>query len=160
MSNDNFASIEIEDAKFIFFTNFKGAPGPYNNEGDRNFNVILQGDALKQAEEYGMNIKYTKPRDGEDPVPYIKVNVGFKIRAPHIELINSHCKRYLTEQNVGLLDDYKYETVDMVIRPNRWRRPDGSSGVNAYLEALYAVVVEDRFVSKYYDIPDASELEE
>ena len=155
--SDNFANLNISDAKFIFYTNFKGAPGPYNNEGDRNFNVILEGDILRQAEEYGMNIKYTKPRDGEDPTPYIKVNVGFKFRAPHIELINSHCKRILTEQTVGLLDDYEYEHVDMVIRPNRWHRPDGSTGVNAYLQAMYAVVVEDPFVAKYYDVPDAVE---
>lgn len=159
MSNNDFANINIPNAKFIFYTNFKGAAGPYNNEGDRNFNVILDPESLKQAEEYGMNVKYTKPKDDEDPIPYLKVNVGFKFRAPHIELINSQCKRYLSEQNVGLLDDYEYDHVDLVIRPNRWRRPDGSSGVNAYLQALYAVVVEDPFVSKYYDIPD-SQIEE
>ena len=157
MPNDNFDTINIENAKFIFYTNFKGAPGPYNNEGDRNFTVILDSESLRQAEEYGMNVKYTKPRDGEDPVPYLKVNVGFKFRAPHIELINSHCKRMLTEKNVGLLDDYEYKNVDMVIRPNRWRRPTGETGVNAYLQALYATVIEDPFVSKYYDIPDAVE---
>jgi len=158
-NNETFANINISDARFIFYTNFKGAPGPYNNEGDRNFNVLLDPESLKQAEEYGMNVKYTKPRDGEDPMPYLKVNVGFKFRAPHIELINSHCKRLLTEQNIGILDDYEYEHIDMVIRPNRWRRPDGSSGVNAYLQALYAVVVEDPFVSKYYDIPDVESEE-
>jgi hypothetical protein len=44
--------------------------------------------------------------------------------------------------------------VDIVIRPNRWRRPNGDNGVNAYLQAIYATVVEDPFASKYYDIPD------
>lgn len=159
MTNDDFANINISDAKFIYRTNFKGLAGPYNNDGDRNFTVVLEGEALKQAEEYGMSVKYSKPRDGEEPVPFIKVNVGFKFRSPHIELINSHCKRYLTEQNVGLLDDYEYEHIDMVIRPHRWRRPNGESGVNAYLQAIYAVVVEDPFVSKYYDIPDAESEE-
>lgn len=155
--SENFATINIPNAKFIFFTNFKGKAGQYNNEGDRNFTVVLEGDALKQAEEYGMNIKHTKPRDGEDPIAYIKVNVGFKYRAPHIELINSHCKRVLTEQTVGILDDYEYENIDLVLRPNRWRRPDGATGVNAYLQALYATVVEDPFVSKYYDIPEVGD---
>jgi len=154
MPRENFASINISNAKFIFYTNFKGAAGPYNNEGERNFNVILEGDALQQALDYGMNVKTTKPRDGYEPVHYIKVNIGYKYRAPIAMLINSQVKRNLTEQTIGLLDDYEYSNVDIVIRPNRWRRPNGESGVNAYLQAIYATVVEDPFVSKYYDIPE------
>lgn len=154
MARDNFATINIPNAKFIFYTNFKGAAGPYNNEGERNFNVILEGDALEQALNYGMNVKTTKPREGYEPVNYIKVNIGYKYRAPIAMLINSQVKRNLTEQTISLLDDYEYSNVDIVIRPNRWRRPNGDSGVNAYLQAIYATVVEDPFVSKYYDIPE------
>lgn len=154
MSRENFAPINVPNAKFIFYTNFKGAAGPYNNEGERNFNVILEGDALQQALDYGMNVKTTKAREGYDPVSYIKVNIGYKYRAPIAMLINSHVKRSLNEQTIGLLDDYEYENVDIVIRPNRWRRPNGDNGVNAYLQAIYATVVEDPFASKYYDIPD------
>ena len=145
--------------RFALFRNFKGAAGPYNNEGERNFNVILEGEALEQALAYGMNVKTTKPREGFDPINYIKVNIGYKHRAPIAMLINSHVKRSLTEQTIGLLDDYEYENVDIVIRPNRWRRPNGDTGVNAYLQAIYATVVEDPFVSKYYDIPEADDME-
>lgn len=158
MPRDTFSAINIPDARFIFRTNFKGAPGPYNNEGERNFNVILEGDALRQALDYGMNVKQTKPRtDDLEPVHYVKVRIGYKYRAPHAELINSHCKRLLSENTIGILDDYEYDHIDMVIRPNRWRRPNGDNGVNAYLQAIYATVVEDPFVSKYYDIPDAED---
>ncbi len=159
MARENFAAINIPNARFIFYTNFKGAAGPYNNEGERNFNVILEGEALKQALEYGMHVKTTKPREGIEPVNYIKVNIGYKYRAPIAMLINSHVKRSLTEQTIGLLDDYEYENVDIVIRPNRWRRPNGDTGVNAYLQAIYATVIEDPFVSKYYDIPEADDME-
>jgi len=155
MPRDNFPTINISNAHFIFYTNFKGAAGPYNNEGERNFNVILEGDALEQALAYGMNVKTTKPREGYDSVNYIKVNIGYKYRAPIAMLINSHVKRNLTEQTIGILDDYEFENVDLVIRPNRWRHPGGATGVNAYLQAIYATVVEDPFVSKYYSIPDA-----
>ena len=154
MARENLAPINIPNAKFIFYTNFKGASGPFNNEGERNFNVILEGDALQQALAYGMNVKTTKAREGYDPVSYIKVNIGYKYRAPIAMLINSHVKRSLNEQTIGLLDDYEYENVDIVIRPNRWRRPNGDTGINAYLQAIYATVVEDPFASKYYDIPD------
>ena len=75
-------------------------------------------------------------------------------------VINPKVKRSLNENNIGLLDDYEYENVDIVIRPNRWRRPDGSTGVNAYLQAIYATVVEDPFVKKYYDIPDAEDFDD
>ncbi len=157
MATNNFATINISDARFIFRTNFKGVPGPYNNEGERNFNVVLEGEALQQALDYGMNVKTTKPRDGYDPVSYIKVNIGYKYRAPIAMLINSHVKRNLTEQTIGLLDDYEFEHIDLVIRPNRWRRPNGDSGVNAYLQAIYATVVEDPFANKYYDVPDIND---
>ena len=160
MSTNNFATINISDAKFIFRTNFKGVPGPYNNEGERNFNVVLEGEALQQALDYGMNVKTTKPRDGYDPASYIKVNIGYKYRAPIAMLINSHVKRNLTEQTIGLLDDYEFEHVDLVIRPNRWRRPNGDSGVNAYLQAIYATVIEDPFANKYYDIADINEYDD
>jgi hypothetical protein len=157
MSRDSYPTINIANAQFIFYTNFKGAAGPYNNEGERNFNVILEGEALEQALAYGMNVKTTKPREGYDPVSYIKVNVAYKYRAPIAQLINSRVKRNLTEQTIGLFDDYEYENVDIVIRPNRWRHPGGASGVNAYLQAIYATVVEDPFVSKYYDIPSVDD---
>lgn len=160
MPREQFATINISNAKFIFYTNFRGEAGPYNNPGDRNFNVILEGEALEQAREYGMNIKTTKPRDGYDQVNYIKVNIGYKYRSPTAILINSHVKRSLTEQTIGLLDDYEFENIDLVIRPNRWRRLDGKTGVNAYLQSIYATVVEDPFVKKYYDIPDADEFSE
>lgn len=159
MPRDNFPAINIPNAQFIFYTNFKGAAGPYNNEGERNFNVILEGEALEQARAFGMNVKTTKARDGYEPVSYIKVNIGYKYRAPIAMLINSHAKRSLTEQTIGILDDFEYSNVDIVIRPNRWRRPNGDTGVNAYLQAIYATVVEDPFVSKYYDIPDSDDSE-
>lgn len=160
MAFDNFANINIPNAKFLFRTNFKGAPGPYNNAGERNFNVILEGEALEQALAYGMNVKTTKPTEGYEPVSYTKVNVGYKFRAPIAELINSRVKRRLTEDTIGILDDYEYANIDIVIRPNRWRRPDGATGVNAYLQAIYATVLEDPFAAKYYDVPDADEMDE
>lgn len=154
MARDGFANINISNAKFIFKTNFKGTPGPYNNEGERNFNVILEGEALEQALAYGMNVKTTTPRNENDiPVSYTKVNIGYKYRAPIAMLINSHVRRNLTENTIGILDDYDYENVDLVIRPNRWRRPNGDTGVNAYLQSIYATVVEDPFAHKYWDIP-------
>ena len=157
MSREKYPTINIPNAQFIFYTNFKGASGPYNNEGERNFHVILEGEALEQAREYGIPIKTTKPREGYDQVSYIKVNVGYKYKAPIALLINSHVKRSLTEDTIGILDDYEFENVDLVIRPNRWRHVSGATGINAYLQSIYATVVEDPFASKYYDIPDAND---
>lgn len=154
--SDNFASIEIPNAKFIFYTNFKGQAGPYNDEGDRNFNVVLEGDALRKAEEYGMNVKHTKPNADGETLAYVKVKIGYKFKAPIVMLINSQCKRQLNESNVGLVDDYEFDHIDMVIRPNRWRRQDGSSGVNAYLQEFYGVVQESSFASKYNTLEESN----
>jgi hypothetical protein len=153
MARDNFAPINISNAKLIFRTNFKGIAGPWNNEGERNFNVILEDEALEQALAYGMNVKMTNPRGDYEPVNYIKVNIGYKFRAPHVELINSRVKRVLNENTIGILDDFEYDNIDIVLRPNRWHRPNGDTGVNAYLQSMYATIAEDAFANKYYDIP-------
>lgn len=150
-----FPLIEIPNAKFIFQTNFKGLEKMYNNEGERNFNVILDGEPLKNVEECGIPVKYTKPDADGNSVAYIKVNVGYKHRPPIAQLINSRCKRNLNEKNIGVLDDYEYSYVDLVIRPNRWHSPDGSrTGVNAYLAEIYATVKESSFAAKYWDVPE------
>jgi len=151
-------TINIEDAKFIFRTNFAGRKDKFNNEGERNFNVILEGEALEIAQAVGINVKQAKSRDDNaEPVYYTKVRVGYKFRPPLALLINSKSKRSLTEDTIHILDDFEYDHIDMVIRPNHYTRPDGTQGYNAYLQAIYATVREDPFVSKYYDIPDEDE---
>jgi len=153
MANGRLDLIEIPNAHFIFRTNFRGEAGPYNEEGERFFSVILEGDALKQAEEYGMLIKHTKGGNGYDPVAYIKVNVGYKIKDPVAWLINSRCKRVLTQDSIGILDHMQFTNVDMVVRPHPWHNGP-ASGVNAYLEEIYCTVKESSFAQKYYDIPE------
>ena len=161
MAHEKFPTISIPDAHFIFRTNFKGASGPFNAEGERFFNVILEGEALEKALAYGMNVKQTKQRTPDDiPAYYIKVNVGYKYRPPIAMLINSKVKRTLTERTIGRLDDYEYEKIEMTIRPNQWHHSNGNSGVNAYLQSIYCTVDEDPFGHKYYDLPEAGDVDE
>lgn len=158
MAKTQFDNITVLNARFIYKTNFRGEPDDFNKQGDRLFNVVLEGEALEKALACGLRVKYSKPKDDSEPEAFVKVKVGFKYRPPHIELINSRCKRYLTEETVGLLDSCRLDHIDLVLRPNEWTNPMGETGVNAYLEELYAVMHESSLAAKYADIPEAGEL--
>ena len=63
-------TLMIEDARIIF-RNFEGRPGRYNQEGRKNFGVVIEDQAVADqltAEDW--NIKVLEPRDeDEGPTP-------------------------------------------------------------------------------------------
>lgn len=140
----------IEDAR-ILYRNFAGAPTQFNREGDRNFCVFIDdpktANALKDA---GWNVKIRKPRDEQDDIShYIKINVSYRFRGPAIFLHIDKAVNELNEETIDLLDNADIISCDMVVNPSHWERPDGSSGISAYLESMHVVARGDYFASKY-----------
>ena len=79
----------IEEARLVF-RNFTGRPGMYNNEGNRNFCVLLTPEQEQSLQEDGWNVKHLRPREEDDlPQPYLQVKVQFGKYPPHIMLITS-----------------------------------------------------------------------
>ena len=148
-------NIVIEDARLVF-RNFQGKEGVYNNEGKRNFCVLLDPDDAQDLLDKGWNVKFLKPRDEEEePAPYLQVSVNFDVRPPKILLITSKGKTTLDEDTVILLDWADIETADVSIRPYVWE-VNGSSGVKAYCKTLAVKIVEDAVELKYDDVPDSA----
>ena len=145
----------IEDAR-ILYRNFAGAPTQFNREGDRNFCVFIDDpDTANALKDAGWNVKIRKPRDEQDEVAhYIKVNVSYRFRGPSIFLHINKNVNELQEDTVDLLDNADIISCDMVVNPSHWERPDGSSGISAYLESMHVIARGDYFADKYADVSE------
>ena len=145
----------VEDAK-IAFRNFSGKEGQFNAKGDRNFCLLLTHELAEDLVAQGWNVKMLKPRDeGDTPRPYIQVKVSWRNQPPKILMVTGQGKTLLDEESVAILDLAEIETIDLVVQPYHWTVRE-ESGIKAYLKTMYVTIVEDKFASKYYDVPDSA----
>lgn len=148
--------LEINDARIIF-RNFRGEGSMYNDEGNRNFAVVIPNEEIKDAlindtNQYGVgwNVRIKPPRmDGEEPYMYLTVKVKYSDRSkPKAYLITNGRKKELTEETIHILDDIDIRSVDLDIRAY-----DGESKFGpfraAYLQAIYVVQEVDRFKARF-----------
>lgn len=147
--------LQIDDAR-ITFKNFAGVKTPYNDEGNKNFSLIIDDVEIADALiEHGWNVKIKQPRDMNgnivdgDPFMHLKVNVKFNRRGPKVYLRTGRKQVELDEESIAILDDIDIEYIEMDIRPYDWRRFDGSTGRTAYLEAMRVTQRADRFAADY-----------
>lgn len=145
----------IDNARLIF-KNFSGKGDNYNREGDRNFAVIIDDpNAAEDLADAGWNVRPLVSKDpDEEPTHYIKVKVGFKVRAPKVRLLSNHKQVFLNENTISSLDFAKIEECGVVISPYMWE-VNGKRGISAYLDSMYAKIEDDPFADKYADYADA-----
>lgn len=160
MSEKRVDNIRIEGARLVF-RNFAGKGSQYNDEGNRNFGVILDDELAERLKEDGWNVKYLKPRQ-DDPeqreTPWLSVKVKYGKIPPIATLINSRGKIKLDETTVGQLDWCIIRDCDLIIRPYHYPAMKGrEAGISAYLKAIYVTIEEDEFDLKYGDLPDLVE---
>jgi hypothetical protein len=162
--------LQIDDAK-ICFRNFEGAQKGFDDEGDRNFSVIIaggtidEGDGVKEvdADEMadilrntvnrhgaGWNVKIRAPRnEGDEPFRYLKVKLAYTDRSqPRVFVISNGNRVELDEDTVRRLDTMSIRKVDLDIRPYDGEGRFGPHRT-AYLQTIYAVQEVDRFASRY-----------
>lgn len=143
----------------IRFRNFAGKEGRYNKEGDRNFCILLNPDDADELVKEGWNVRFLNPRDeGDEPVPYIQVKVGFggKGRPPKVVMVTKRGKTQLDEESVNTLDWAEIEFADIAINPYHYT-VNGKSGIKAYLKTMYVTIAEDEFEDQYWDVPDSAQ---
>ena len=144
----------------LLFKNFSGAPTKFDTVGGkRDFCLELDDELAAILDKKGFNIKMTRPRDEEyDPVPYLKIKVGYKFKAPSVFLMQGKKRIELTEATIGTLDWADIENVDLSFSASAYDFA-GKKGISAYLQSMHVVVREDAFASKYtqYDEDVADE---
>jgi hypothetical protein len=138
----------IEGAQ-ILFRNFAGRPGPYNDEGDRNFAVIVPPDLLDNLIKDGWNVKFLEAREeGEPDIPFISVRVNFDNKPPRVVTLTSSSRTSLNEKSVEMLDYADFANVDLICNGYEWN-VQGKSGTKAYLKSLFVTLEEDELERKY-----------
>lgn len=138
----------IEDARIIF-RNFKGEIGPYNQNGKRQFAVVLSPEDAERLAGDGWNVKLLQPREeGDEPTPYIPIEVSYKNRPPRVVLLTDTTRTNLDENSVEVLDWADVRTADLIARAYEWD-VNGKQGIKAYLQSLFVTVEEDALERKY-----------
>lgn len=139
----------------LIFRNFRGEKTDYNDEGTRNFGVLLPDDVAEAMAADDWNVKYLNPRDeAEDDYrqPWLPVEVAFhKGRPPLVVQITSRGRTNMVESQVELLDGVDITNVDMIVNPSRWE-VNGRGGVKAYLKSIYVTIEEDELEKKYSEL--------
>ena len=147
--------IEIDDARIIF-RNFSGRGTQFNNEGNRNFSVVIPSEDIKDAlvndtNEYGVgwNVKIKAPRNADEgPFMHLPVKVSYKGRGPKVYLVSGGRTCELTEENIGMLDEIDIRSCNLDIRPY----DDvirGEAFRSAYLQSIEVIQEIDRFAARY-----------
>ena len=139
-------NITIWDAK-LYFKNFSGEPGRFNNAGDRNFGVFIGSELAEELTEDGWNVKYTKSNDEGERRAYLKVKVNFKGN-PKIYLVTNGKTVRLDQDTVGELDELFFEKIDLKIRHVYLRNYDVWT---QYLDKAYFTVLQDDLDRAYAD---------
>jgi len=155
MSKNRVPDLVLENARIVF-RNFSGKEGKFNNEGNRNFCVLLDPDVADDLKRDGWNIRVFEPREeGDLPQPYTQVRVSYTGRPPKIVMISSNGRTNLDEDSVNILDWAEIETVDMILIPYAWE-VRGTTGVKGYLKTMYVTIKEDALEKKYANAPDSA----
>lgn len=139
----------LEDCH-IFYTNFAGREGPYNN--DRTFCVELPPDLAETLVADGWNVKVKEAKEeGDEEFPYVSVKISYDNRPPRITMITSANPDgvLLQESQLETLDYADIQRVDIVVNPYEWSMSDGKTGVKAYLKTMYVTIDEDELERKY-----------
>jgi hypothetical protein len=149
-------TVVMENVRIIF-RNFKGREGRFNREGDRGFSVLLDDDTAKKMERDGWNVKYLRPREGDEEnrrQPHLPVTIKYgKGRPPLIVMITSRGRTNLSEDEVDILDWADITNVDLIVRPYEWV-VSGNTGLKAYLKSMFVTIEEDYLERKYSDVDD------
>lgn len=147
--------LEIEDANIKWpWSHFAGEKDTFNEAGDHNFTVILPEDValdLMQIPD-GWAIKKLEPREeGDAPEYVLKIKISYKYEQPAVYILKGNRRFRADETDLADIKRSTCERIDVIASPSRWVRPNGDTGVTAYVREMYVQIRESRFAEMYAD---------
>lgn len=164
--NKEVKNLSIKDAEVIF-KNFSGKRKEVNGrvvneEGKRNFCVIIPDDIALKLQEDGWNIRILRPRDDDEPARYylsVAVNYNYTV-PPEIHMVSGRIDTVLDEDSVDTIDYAEIVKINLTIRPRVWNEASGDVRIKAYLKSMVVYIDEDEILSNLRDELDDGGSEE
>lgn len=147
--------ISIENTRFIWNTNFSGDPEKDKFKSPKRKANIVIPDIMMAREliDAGVNVKMTKPKEGEEegfvPKYYVSVIVNYDSDwPPKIYLVSGNSEpNLLDEETVGMLDKIPVDNVNVIINPYEW----SPGRFTLYVKTMYVEqgLGDDPFAARY-----------
>lgn len=153
-------NVVVMEGVRLIFRNFTGKEGPYNQEGARNFGVILPENIAEAMAADGWNVKRLNPSEEEKEEgietgpPWLPVKINYERgRPPKIILVTDEGRKrtILDEETINDLDWVEIINVDLIVRPYHYD-VGGRTGVAAYVQTMYVTIEEDPLDRKYSEM--------
>ena len=154
MSRRNLVS--IENTRFIWRTNFSGDPSRdrFGSDARKASIVIPDYDQAMDLRDFGLNVKETRPRPGEEddfePTYYVDVKVNYDSKwPPNIYLVSGDAEPVLLdEESVDTLDKCYILNVNAVLNIAE-NRVTGKKSL--YVRTMYVEqdIEDDPFADRY-----------
>jgi len=149
--------LEIENAQIKWaWSNFGGRKAMYNEEGEHNFQLILDEPLYRQLKEDGWSVRESDgPEDGDPSEYLLKVKISYRFEDPRIYLIKNNRKIKAREDDLQDITRTSTKQIDVIIKPSFWERND-KVGISAYVDEMYVVMNTSRFADAYADYVDVA----
>ena len=147
----------LENTRFIFATNFEGSPdkGRYHSTTRKGNVIIPDEETARQMMDYGINVKQTRPPEGEEegfvPTYFVSVIINFDCPnrfKPRIYIVSGNSERVrLDEESVGQIDDMWVKNVNVTLAPNEYEE----GRFSLYVRTMYVEqsIDDDPFAERY-----------
>jgi hypothetical protein len=152
-------TVTIRDARIIY-RNFTGKKGPYNEEGERSFSILLDAGLGGELSERGLNVKPIRQRDeDEEPMFHLPVAVSYKIRPPRVYTVTGDGvrlplrKQIMPEDVVHMMDLLDLGDCHMVLSISNYD-VRGTKGKKCYLQSFFGHVLMDELEQEYSTVED------
>lgn len=149
------ARIELKNARPIFMTNFAGDPKRDNfGSAARKVTLVIPDEkVVKDLIRDGVNVRETRPREGEEegyiPEHFVTVNLNFNAKfPPKVYLISGNSQVLLDEEDVGMLDTVRIKHVNAIVNPYQY---SPSSNTTLYVSSMQVVqdLEDDPYAAEY-----------
>lgn len=146
--------ITIENTRFIFDTHFSGDPNLDKFRSTQRYATLVIPDIqlARQMMDMGINVKLTRPKEGEEegfePRYFVRIVVNYESEwPPKVYLVSGDSEPVMMNADtIGMLDKMWIKNVNVQLNPHPW-----SDGVSLYVKTMYVeqALEDDPFAARY-----------
>lgn len=137
--------------------NFSGRKTDYNEEGNRNFCIVLDWEHAAKLKEDGWLVKYDSRIEKGEPIeegteknPFLPAHLGYAFRPPKVIMIPPNGNKIrLDEEDLNNLDWADIIRADVVVTARHWEKA-GRAGMKTWVKTLVVWIDEDELEAEHH----------